>query len=183
MRHLWSRAFARVAALRILAMPPGQIRWPTSGAWRETPHWPHRLARRNSLRSLRELRSDNRRENDGRCALRAPPVPLRFSAAHKARPRRTARAFAGNVAACACRVVARVGTVVACAGDAAALGPNATDLVSRQPSAGCGGAGPSAPAATGEGQSACSAVCGAEQRSVGVGARSAHRTSDLRRCV
>jgi len=66
MRHLWSRAFARVAALRILAMPPGmaavralppwQIRWPTSAAWRETPHWPHRLARRNSLRSLRELR-------------------------------------------------------------------------------------------------------------------------------
>jgi len=54
----------------------------------------HRLARRNSLRSLRELRSDNRRENDGRCALRAPPVPLRFSAAHKARPRRSARAFA-----------------------------------------------------------------------------------------
>ena len=43
----------------------------------------HRLARRNSLRSLRELRSDNRRENDGRCALRAPPVLLRFSAAHR----------------------------------------------------------------------------------------------------
>jgi len=57
----------------------------------------HRLARRNSLRSLRELRSDSRRENDGRCALRAPPVPLRFSAAHKARPRRTARAFADTV--------------------------------------------------------------------------------------
>ena len=50
---------------------------------------PHRLARRNSLRSLRELRSDNRRENDGRCALRAPPVRLRFSAAHKARRRPT----------------------------------------------------------------------------------------------
>jgi hypothetical protein len=39
----------------------------------------------------------DRRENDGRCALRAPPVLLRFSAAHKARPRPTARAFAGNV--------------------------------------------------------------------------------------
>jgi hypothetical protein len=60
---------------------------------------PHRLARRNSLRSLRELRSDNRRENDGRCALRAPPVRLRFSAAHEARPRHTARAFADTVAA------------------------------------------------------------------------------------
>ncbi|MCL4775465.1 MAG: hypothetical protein KJZ98_16120, partial [Burkholderiaceae bacterium] len=59
---------------------------------------PHRLARRNSLRSLRELRSDNRRESDERCALRAPPVRLRFSAAHKARPRRTARAFADAVA-------------------------------------------------------------------------------------
>ena len=52
----------------------------------------HRLARRNSLRSLRELRSNNRRENDGRCALRAPPVLLRFSAAHMARPRPTAQA-------------------------------------------------------------------------------------------
>jgi len=31
----------------------------------------------------RELRSDNRRENDGRRALRAPPVLLRFSAAHR----------------------------------------------------------------------------------------------------
>src|SRR5690606_28106202 len=41
---------------------------------------------------LRELRSDNRRENDGRRALRAPPALLRFSAAHKARPRRTGRA-------------------------------------------------------------------------------------------
>ncbi len=47
----------------------------------------------------RELRSDNRRENDGRCALRAPPVLLRFSAAHKARPRRPARAFADTVVA------------------------------------------------------------------------------------
>jgi hypothetical protein len=58
---------------------------------------PHRLARRNSLRSLRELRSDNRRENDGRCALRAPPVQLRFSAAHEARPQPTARTFADTV--------------------------------------------------------------------------------------
>ncbi|MEB2353273.1 MAG: hypothetical protein OZ924_17925, partial [Burkholderiaceae bacterium] len=33
----------------------------------------------------------------GRCALRAPPVLLRFSAAHKARPRRPARAFADTV--------------------------------------------------------------------------------------
>jgi hypothetical protein len=62
---------------------------------------PHRLARRNSLRSLRELRSDNRRESDGRRALRAPPLPLRFSAAHKARHPRPARAFAGIVAVCA----------------------------------------------------------------------------------
>jgi hypothetical protein len=46
----------------------------------------------------RELRSDNRRESDGRRALRAPPVLLRFSAAHKARPRRTVRTFAGVVA-------------------------------------------------------------------------------------
>ena len=34
-----------------------------------------------------------------RCALRAPPVRLRFSAAHKARPRPTARAFAAIVVA------------------------------------------------------------------------------------
>ena len=64
---------------------------------------PHRLARRNSLRSLRELRSDSRRENDGRCALRAPPVQLRFSAAHEARPQPTARTFADTVVVFAAR--------------------------------------------------------------------------------
>ena len=55
------------------------------------------VARRNSLRSLRELRSDNRRENDGRSALRAPTPGLRCSApqesprsARAVAPRRTA---------------------------------------------------------------------------------------------
>jgi len=44
------------------------------------------VARRNSLRSLRELRSDNRRENDGRSALRAPTPRLRCSAPPKSPP-------------------------------------------------------------------------------------------------
>jgi len=43
------------------------------------------VARRNSLRSLRELRSDNRRENDERSALRAPTPKLRCSAPQTAR--------------------------------------------------------------------------------------------------
>src|SRR5690606_3894973 len=77
----------------------------------------HRLARRNSLRSLRELRSDTRRENDERCALRAPPVLLRFSAAHEARPRRTARPFARAFA----------GTVVAFAGTGPVVASNTTN--------------------------------------------------------
>ena len=38
------------------------------------------VARRNSLRSLRELRSDNRRESEVRSALRAPTPRLRCSA-------------------------------------------------------------------------------------------------------
>ena len=38
------------------------------------------VARRNSLRSLRELRSDNRRESEARSALRAPTPRLRCSA-------------------------------------------------------------------------------------------------------
>ena len=38
------------------------------------------VARRNSLRALRALRSDNRRENVGRSALRAPTPRLRCSA-------------------------------------------------------------------------------------------------------
>jgi len=45
----------------------------------------------------------DRRENDGRCALRAPPVLLRFSAAHKARPQRPARAFVDTVVVVASR--------------------------------------------------------------------------------
>src|SRR5690606_11766634 len=49
-----------------------------------------RVARRNSLRSLRELRSDNRRENDGRSALRAPTPRLRCSAPPTSPPPRRA---------------------------------------------------------------------------------------------
>ncbi|HMM52074.1 MAG TPA: hypothetical protein PKD87_10710, partial [Burkholderiaceae bacterium] len=185
-KYAWSRAFTHVAALRILAMPPGmaavralppgQIRWPTSAAWRETPHWRHRLARRNSLR---ELRSDSRRENDGRCALRAPPVLLRFSAAHKARQQRMARPLA--------RAFAK--TVLVFVGNRPVFDANATNA-SRAASGGGPASGPAAPVA------GCRAVAwgggprrtagdfgGAEQRSLGVGARSALRTSDLRRCV
>ena len=40
-------------------------------------------APRNSLRSLRSLRSDNRGESDERSALRAPPSALRCSPPHK----------------------------------------------------------------------------------------------------
>jgi len=138
--------------------------------------------RKHSLRSLRELRSDSRRENDGRCALRAPPVPLRFSAAHKARPRRTARAFAE--------------TVVAFVSNGPVYASNATDaaraavggLVRR--GAGFGPKGPSGAAERGRsgrarrvGRAHRGDFGGAEQRSVGGGARSALRTSDLRRPV
>ncbi len=41
------------------------------------------VAPRNSLHSLRSLRSDNRGESDERSALRAPTPPLRFSPPHK----------------------------------------------------------------------------------------------------
>jgi len=44
------------------------------------------FARRNSLRSLRELRSDNRRECDERSALRAPTPRLRCSAPPESPP-------------------------------------------------------------------------------------------------
>jgi hypothetical protein len=45
------------------------------------------LARRNSLRSLRSLRSDNRRESDVDArALRAPSAPLRCLPPHKSPP-------------------------------------------------------------------------------------------------
>jgi len=51
------------------------------GAAHRLPSAAHlRVARRNSLRSLRELRSDNRRESDVRSALRAPTPRLRCSA-------------------------------------------------------------------------------------------------------
>jgi len=129
----------------------------------------------------RELRSDSRRENDGRCALRAPPVPLRFSAAHKARPRRTARAFAETVV-----VLVGNGPVFdACTTNAARA------AVGGGPEWGSGapGGAPGTPALGGLGQAGPVRAGqqgdfgGAEQRSLGVGARSALRTSDLRRPV
>jgi len=130
----------------------------------------------------RELRSDNRRENDGRCALRAPPVPLRFSAAHKARPRRTARAFADTV-------VVFVGNSPGCAWDATDAVRAAVGGLARRGAA----FGPSAPGGapacgrSGGGRRVRRAhrgdFGGAEQRSPGGGARSALRTSDLRRPV
>jgi hypothetical protein len=110
----------------------------------------------------RELRSDNRRENDGRRALRAPPVPLRFSAAHEARPRRTARAFAD-----------------AFASDSPVFDGGATD-VGR---AAVGGGAHCAPSGARMRARKRGDVGSAEQRSPGVGARSALRTSDLRRTV
>jgi hypothetical protein len=66
---------------------PGSLTGP-SGAMTTAIGAAHRLpcaarpgvARRNSLRSLRELRSDNRRENEERSALRAPTPGLRCSA-------------------------------------------------------------------------------------------------------
>ena len=49
------------------------------------------VARRNSLRSLRSLRSNNRRESDVEArAARVPTVPLRFSPPHKSPPPGTA---------------------------------------------------------------------------------------------
>jgi len=129
----------------------------------------------------RELRSDSRRENDGRCALRAPPVLLRFSAAHKARPRRTTRAFADTVV-----VFASNGPVFdACTTNAARAavgggsqwGPSAPNgAPGAHPLGGLGQAGRVRAGQPGD-------FGGAEQRSLGGGARSALRTSDLRRPV
>jgi len=49
------------------------------------------VARRNSLRSLRSLRSDNRRESEDEArAARAPTALLRFSPPHKSPPPGTA---------------------------------------------------------------------------------------------
>jgi len=141
---------------------------------------PHRLARRNSLRSLRELRSDNRRENDGRCALRAPPVRLRFSAAHEARLRLTARAPGLALGRAAARAFAD--TVVVFAGNGPSL--MRAPPTSRERHSAAGRArGPGRGARRGGGARASGDVGGAEQRSVGVGARSALRTSGLRRLV
>jgi len=132
----------------------------------------------------RELRSDNRRENDGRCALRAPPVPLRFSAAHKARLRRTARTFADAVAVFvnngpvfdACTTNAARAAV----GGGAQWGPSTPSAPDGAP----GARAPGRPGRTGRVRAGKRGdFGGAEQRSVGVGARSALRTSDLRRCV
>ena len=55
-------------------------------------------APRNSLRSLRELRSDNRGESEVRGALRAPAGTAALLGCAQARPRRAARAFAVTVA-------------------------------------------------------------------------------------
>jgi hypothetical protein len=54
-------------------------------------------APRNSLRSLRELRSDSRGESEVRGALRAPAGTAALLGCAQARPRRAARAFAVNV--------------------------------------------------------------------------------------
>ena len=78
----WRR---RAGARRVGAARAGSRR---AGAMTTAVGASHRLpcaarlgvARRNSLRSLRELRSDNRRENDERSALRAPTPRLRCSA-------------------------------------------------------------------------------------------------------
>ena len=72
------------------------------------------VARRNSLRALRALRSDNRRENDGRSALRALTPRLRCSApptspcraraaARRAAPRRPTPADPQTRPAAECR--------------------------------------------------------------------------------
>jgi len=145
----------------------------------------HRLARRNSLRSLRSLRSDRApREWSTKRAARAAGAAALLGCAQARRPR-AARAFADIVAACAgngpgaCGVPMRgdallhasVGSVVAAntalvraASTASAFGPNTT----RGARAAVGGR---------PGPGGCGAVCGAEQRSLGVGARSALRTS------
>jgi len=109
----------------------------------------HRLARRNSLRSLRELRSDSRRENDGRCALRAPPVLLRFSAAHRHADRRRPHPWAAH--AFAVTAVAFVSNGLACALQA----PLSTRLPERQSAAGRASA--SRRAACGVAQAGCAA--------------------------
>ena len=57
-------------------------------------------APRNSLRSLRELRSDSRGESEVRGALRAPAGTAALLGCAQARPRRAARAFADSVAVC-----------------------------------------------------------------------------------
>ena len=54
------------------------------------------VARRNSLRSLRELRSNNRRESEVRSALRAPTPRLRCSAPQTSPPRAGAAAARRN---------------------------------------------------------------------------------------
>src|SRR5690606_21646958 len=54
---------------------------------------------RNSLRSLRELRSDNRGESDKRSALRARAGTAALLGCAQARRRRAAHAFADTVAA------------------------------------------------------------------------------------
>src|SRR5690606_16978344 len=102
-------------------------------------------------------------------------VLLRFSAAHEARPRRTARTFAG--------------TVVVFVSESSVFVSNA-DLARAAVGGGpqCGpSAAPGAYAVGWPGPTGCVRAGnrrdfgGAEQRSLGVGARSAHRTSDSRR--
>jgi len=108
----------------------------------------------------RELRSDNRRESDGRRALRAPPVLLRFSAAAAHRPHLCRRRCGG-----------RRHTTIAPRRFSART--PVTLLERRVPGRRV------APPGRAERMAAWAAhgdVCGAEQRRLGVGARSALRT-------
>ena len=90
-RTAWGRGAAgralggRVAAGRRAAARgwgrPGEAMAAAVGASHRLPSAARLgVARRNSLRSLRELRSDNRRESEVRSALRAPTPKLRCSA-------------------------------------------------------------------------------------------------------
>src|SRR5690606_1791377 len=129
----------------------------------------------NSLRSLRELRSNNRGESEGRSALRARAGTAALLGCARARRQRTARAFADTVAAraaTASAVSANALNPVSSVHRAPSTLPGRQAAAGRKP-AGLGEAGPGqrggSPAGWGD-------VGGAEQRSLGVGARSALRT-------
>mgnify|MGYP003373225216 CR=1 FL=1 len=79
-------------------------------------------APRNSLRSLRELRSDNRGESEVRGALRAPAGTAALLGCAQARRQRAARAFADTVATC--REIASPATVCAAAASVTAVEPS-----------------------------------------------------------